>query len=132
MKHEKSIEQLLHVMGVEHGCEGKPGSPWSTKSKSMLTRDGTGSSPLPLDLDEAVDGKGQLLAWVQNPTPILNLNDFARKCSTPAVDPFMKICNGMLQNEAELIQLCPFVAFPFYTCYGCPSEHPTPSSLSPE
>ena len=75
----------------------------------------------------------QLLAWVQNPTPISNLNDFAPlKCSTPAVDPSMKICNGIPQNEAGLIELCPFVDFPFYTCYGCPSEHPTPSNPSPE
>ncbi|RPD64578.1 hypothetical protein L227DRAFT_260922 [Lentinus tigrinus ALCF2SS1-6] len=75
----------------------------------------------------------QLLAWVRNPTPISSLNDFAPlKCSTPAVDSSMKICNGIPQNEAGLVELCPFSDFPFYTCYGCPSEHPTPSNPSPE
>lgn len=74
----------------------------------------------------------QLLAWVQNPTPISNLNDFGPlKCSTPAVDPSMKICNGIPQNEAGLVELCPFSDFPFYTCYGCPSDPPTPSNPSP-
>lgn len=28
----------------------------------------------------------------------------------------MKICNGIPQNEAGLVQLCPFNDFPFYTC----------------
>ena len=59
----------------------------------------------------------QLLAWVQNPTPISNLNDFAPlKCSTPAVDPSMKICNGIPQNEEGLLSHCDFPDFPFFTC----------------
>ena len=58
LKHEKSVERLLHLMGVERGREREPGSPRSTKSKSMHTRDGTGSSALPADLEEAVDGNG--------------------------------------------------------------------------
>ena len=57
----------------------------------------------------------QLLAWVKNPTPISQLNDFAPlKCSMPQVTD--KICNGMPENEAGLIELCPFSDFPFYTC----------------
>ena len=94
----------------------------------------------------------QLLAWVRNPTPISQLDSFSPlKCSTPAVDSSMKICNGIPQNEAGLIELCPFSDFPFYTCvrdslssrgsviymltsgvqYGCPDEHPSPSNPSP-
>ncbi|KAI0756459.1 hypothetical protein C8Q80DRAFT_1092934 [Daedaleopsis nitida] len=74
----------------------------------------------------------QLLAWVKNPTPLSQLNDFAPlKCSMPTVDSSMKICNGIPQNEAGLIELCPFSDFPFWTCYGCPSEHPSPSNPNP-
>ncbi len=59
----------------------------------------------------------QLLAWVRNPVPLSQLDNFAPlKCSTPAVDSSMKICNGIPQNEAGLVQLCPFNDFPFYTC----------------
>ena len=59
----------------------------------------------------------QLLAWVRNPTPLSQLDDFAPlKCSKPAVDASVKICNGIPENEAGLVQLCPFSDFPFYTC----------------
>ncbi|RPD53839.1 hypothetical protein L226DRAFT_540322 [Lentinus tigrinus ALCF2SS1-7] len=58
LKHEKSVERLLHLMGVERGREREPESPRSVKSKSLHTRDGTGSSALPEDLEEAVDGNG--------------------------------------------------------------------------
>ncbi|KAI0693133.1 hypothetical protein C8T65DRAFT_744844 [Cerioporus squamosus] len=58
LKHENSVERLLHLMGVERGRERDPGSPRSAKSKSLHTRDGTGSSALPEDLEEAVDGNG--------------------------------------------------------------------------
>ena len=49
--------------------------------------------------------------------PLSQLNDFAPlKCSTPAVDSSLKICNGIPQNEQGLIELCAFSDFPFYTC----------------
>ncbi|KAI0333980.1 hypothetical protein GY45DRAFT_1243330 [Cubamyces sp. BRFM 1775] len=74
----------------------------------------------------------QLLAWVRNPVPLSQLDTFEPlKCSTPAVDPSMKICNGVPQNEAGLLDHCAFSDFPFYTCYGCPEEPPTPSNPSP-
>jgi hypothetical protein len=57
----------------------------------------------------------QLLSWVQNPTKVGDLNNFAPlKCSTPQVD--QKICNGMPDNEAGLLSHCAFSDFPFYTC----------------
>ncbi|OBZ79975.1 hypothetical protein A0H81_01437 [Grifola frondosa] len=74
----------------------------------------------------------QLLAWVQNPVPISQLDSFEPlKCSTPAVDPSTKICNGIPQNEAGLIDHCAFSDFPFYTCYGCPVEPASPSNPNP-
>ncbi|KAJ3477649.1 hypothetical protein NLI96_g10319 [Meripilus lineatus] len=72
----------------------------------------------------------QLLSWVQNPAPISQLDSVAAlKCSTPQVD--QKICNGMPQNEAGLVQVCSFPDFPFYTCYGCPEQAPTPDNPNP-
>jgi len=72
----------------------------------------------------------QLLAWVQNPKPISQLDQVdALKCSTPQVNA--KICNGMPENEAGLIELCDFPDFPFFTCYGCPSEEITPANPNP-
>ena len=57
----------------------------------------------------------QLLDWVQNPTPISQLDSFGSlKCSTPQVSD--KICNGMPSNEAGLLSHCAFPDFPFYTC----------------
>ncbi|KAG8915532.1 hypothetical protein FRC00_003279 [Tulasnella sp. 408] len=72
----------------------------------------------------------QLLQWVRNPVPISQLNDFAPfKCPTPQVSA--KICNGMPENEAGLIQNCYFSDFPFQTCYGCPTDNPTPANPMP-
>jgi hypothetical protein len=74
----------------------------------------------------------QLLKWMQNPTKISDLNNFdGLKCSSPAVDASMKVCNGVPQNEAGLVQECSFSDFPFYTCYGCPSVEPSPSNPNP-
>ncbi|KAF7302610.1 Carbohydrate esterase family 4 protein [Mycena chlorophos] len=74
----------------------------------------------------------QLLAWVQNPVPVSQLDSVAAlKCSTPQVDASTKICNGMPQNEAGLLSHCPFSDFPFFTCYGCPEEAPTTSNPNP-
>jgi len=72
----------------------------------------------------------QLLDWVRNPVPASQLNNIASfKCSTPQVDA--KICNGMPANEAGLLAHCAFPDFPFYTCYGCPSEVPTVDNPNP-
>ncbi|KAI0803225.1 hypothetical protein BC629DRAFT_1492748 [Irpex lacteus] len=74
----------------------------------------------------------QLLSWVQNPVPASQLNSLdAFKCSTPQVDASQKICNGIPQNEEGLLDHCAFSDFPFYTCYGCPEEPPTPENPNP-
>ncbi|KAJ6617433.1 hypothetical protein B0H10DRAFT_1948335 [Mycena sp. CBHHK59/15] len=74
----------------------------------------------------------QLLAWVQNPVPVSQLDTVdALKCSTPQVDASTKICNGIPQNEAGLLSHCPFSDFPFYTCYGCPEFAPTVDTPNP-
>jgi peptidoglycan/xylan/chitin deacetylase (PgdA/CDA1 family) len=72
----------------------------------------------------------QLLAWVQNPTKLSDLNNFAGlKCSTPQVDK--NICNGMPDKEKGLLAKCAFSDAPFNTCYGCPVEQPSPSNPNP-
>ncbi|KZP04662.1 hypothetical protein FIBSPDRAFT_1054534 [Athelia psychrophila] len=74
----------------------------------------------------------QLLAWVQNPVPLSQLDTFSGlKCSTPQVPTTTKVCNGIPANEAGLLGLCDFPDFPFYTCYGCPEQPPTPSEPNP-
>lgn len=92
----------------------------------------------------------QLLAWVQNPVPLSQLDTIeALKCSTPDVDPSLQVCNGIPQNEVGLVQECAFSDFPFYTCvststtidihypslfvyqYGCPQSEPSPSNPNP-
>jgi len=72
----------------------------------------------------------QLLAWVQHPTKISDLNNFdALKCSSPQVND--KICNGMPQNEQGLLSHCAFNDFPWFTCYGCPQDQPSPADPNP-
>ena len=72
----------------------------------------------------------QLLAWVQNPVPISQLDQVdALKCKTPTVDASQKICNGIPQNEAGLLSHCAFSDFPFYTCV-CPVFVPPPLRLN--
>ncbi|KAH9947495.1 hypothetical protein B0H21DRAFT_327774 [Amylocystis lapponica] len=74
----------------------------------------------------------QLLAWVRNPVPVTQLDSVAAlKCAVPEVDSSLKICNGIPQNEAGLLDRCPFPDFPFYTCYGCPQETPSPGNPNP-
>ncbi|TBU21964.1 hypothetical protein BD311DRAFT_869658 [Dichomitus squalens] len=55
LKHERSVERLLHLMGVER--EREPGSPSSRKGKGRggHGREGTDST-LPQDLEEVADG----------------------------------------------------------------------------
>ncbi|KAF7314348.1 Carbohydrate esterase family 4 protein [Mycena kentingensis (nom. inval.)] len=72
----------------------------------------------------------QLLAWVQNPVPVSQLNNFEPlKCKMPKMD--QKICNGMPTNEDGLLSHCAFPDFPFYTCYGCPQTAPTADNPDP-
>jgi hypothetical protein len=57
----------------------------------------------------------QLLAWVQNPVPLSQLNSFdPLKCSTPQVN--QSICDGIPANEQGLLDRCDFSDFPFFTC----------------
>lgn len=72
----------------------------------------------------------QLLAWVQNPVPVSQLNTLPEfQCALPSVD--QKICNGMHPNEDGLLDYCMFTEFPFFTCYGCPATPPTPADPNP-
>jgi len=72
----------------------------------------------------------QVLAWTRNPVPASQLNTLKEfQCSIPQVT--QKICNGMPNNEAGLLAHCAFNDFPFYTCYGCPQETPTPGNPNP-
>ncbi|KAF8555101.1 hypothetical protein OG21DRAFT_1508030 [Imleria badia] len=74
----------------------------------------------------------QLLAWVQNPVSVSQLDTFdPLKCSTPDIDPTLHICNGIPANEQGLLDECPFSDFPFYTCYGCPRVEPSPGNPNP-
>lgn len=74
----------------------------------------------------------QLLDWVQHPVPASQLNQIeSLKCTTPQVDPSVKICNGMPGNEDGLLSHCAFSDFPFYTCYGCPTDQPSPADPNP-
>ncbi|KAG6916870.1 hypothetical protein DXG01_004851 [Tephrocybe rancida] len=74
----------------------------------------------------------QLLEWVKNPVPVSELGNVnALKCSTPQVDASLKICNGILQNEKDVMSHCEFPDFPFYTCYGCPQVTPSPGNPNP-
>ncbi|TCD67913.1 hypothetical protein EIP91_011847 [Steccherinum ochraceum] len=73
----------------------------------------------------------QLLDWVRHPTPIAQLDSLASlKCSTPQVTA--KICNGMPDNEAGLVEHCAFSDAPFWTCYGCPNAQPMPDNPKPD
>jgi len=72
----------------------------------------------------------QLLAWMQHPVPISQMGSFAPvACSVPQVDA--NICNGIEANEQGLLENCPFIDFPWTTCYGCPVEQPTPENPVP-
>ncbi|KAG6330481.1 hypothetical protein ID866_8608 [Astraeus odoratus] len=82
--------------------------------------------------DVWIVSNAQLLAWVQNPVPVSQLNTVeALKCPTPDVDPSLHICNGMPLNEQGLLQECVFSDYPFFTCYGCPQSEPSPANPNP-
>ncbi|KAG8931174.1 hypothetical protein FRC02_003115 [Tulasnella sp. 418] len=72
----------------------------------------------------------QLIEWMKKPTPASQLGNLdAFKCPVPQVSA--KICNGMPGNQDGLLARCQFSDFPFQTCYGCPSEIPTPDNPNP-
>lgn len=49
--------------------------------------------------------------------PVSQLDQVASlKCLTPLVDASIQVCNGIPQNEAGLIENCPFSDSPFDTC----------------
>ena len=61
----------------------------------------------------------QLLAWVQNPVPLSQLDSFEPlKCPVPNVPNNKQICNGITQNELGLLQNCPFIDFPSYVAFA--------------
>ncbi|EIW87292.1 hypothetical protein CONPUDRAFT_116476 [Coniophora puteana RWD-64-598 SS2] len=75
----------------------------------------------------------QMLAWIKNPVPVSQLNNIPEfHCQQPKIDSSKQICNGIPQNEAGLVEECMFTDFPFYTCYGCPTDPPTPSNPNPD
>ena len=59
LKHERSVERLLHLIGVDRDHDREPGSPSPRKRKSRgvhaHAKEGTDST-LPKDLEEAADG----------------------------------------------------------------------------
>ncbi|KAL8293266.1 hypothetical protein RQP46_000960 [Phenoliferia psychrophenolica] len=72
----------------------------------------------------------QLLEWVKAPVTNAEIgNVTALQCSTPVVNA--KICNGIEANEVGLLLNCPFIDFPWTTCYGCPVSSPTPQDPVP-
>jgi len=85
-----------------------------------------------LQQDVWIVSNEQLLDWVQHPVPVSQLASVnSLKCTSPQVDASKKICNGIPQNENGLLSSCPFSDFPFFTCYGCPQETPSPSNPNP-
>ncbi|KAK0434839.1 hypothetical protein EV421DRAFT_1280099 [Armillaria borealis] len=112
-----------------HLARGYPGVPVPTSTINMINE----------FLDWAQEQQNvwivsseQLLAWVQTPQSVSDLNNFdALKCSTPDVDASLQICNGIPQNEQGLLSHCAFSDFPFFTCYGCPEIEPTPENPNP-
>ncbi|KAF8899375.1 hypothetical protein BD779DRAFT_1607831 [Infundibulicybe gibba] len=74
----------------------------------------------------------QLLDWVRHPVPVSQLGSISSlKCSSPEVDPSTRICNGIPQNQEDLLSYCGFPDFPFFTCYGCPQFLPTIDNPNP-
>ncbi|KAL8279618.1 hypothetical protein RQP46_007931 [Phenoliferia psychrophenolica] len=72
----------------------------------------------------------QLLEWVKAPVTNDAIgNVTALQCKAPVVND--KICNGIPANEQGLLLNCPFIDFPFTTCYGCPVSPPTPQNPVP-
>ncbi|KAI5477686.1 chitin deacetylase [Pseudohyphozyma bogoriensis] len=82
--------------------------------------------------DVWIVSNSQMLEWLKAPVPISQLSNFtALGCSTPQVDPTLKICNGIEVNEVGLLTNCPFADFPWTTCFGCPVTEPSPGNPVP-
>ncbi|BGP58087.1 hypothetical protein JCM8202_006212 [Rhodotorula sphaerocarpa] len=74
----------------------------------------------------------QMLEWIKNPVPNSQIAGVkALQCHTPDVPADEKICNGIPQNEAGLLNACGFKDFPWQTCYYCPAIQPTPDDPVP-
>ncbi|KAH0837823.1 hypothetical protein J3R83DRAFT_6031 [Lanmaoa asiatica] len=74
----------------------------------------------------------QLLAWVQDPVPVSQLDTFIPlKRPTLDIDPTIRICNGIPANEQGLLDECAFSDFPLHTCYGCPQVEPSMANPNP-
>ncbi|GAA5932124.1 hypothetical protein JCM10213_006761 [Rhodosporidiobolus nylandii] len=72
----------------------------------------------------------QMLEWIKNPVPNSQMGNIdAFKCTTPDISD--NICNGMMPNEAGLLNKCQFPDFPWTTCYACPATEPTPDNPVP-
>ncbi|GAA5904460.1 hypothetical protein JCM8208_004199 [Rhodotorula glutinis] len=82
--------------------------------------------------DVWIVSNAQLLEWVRNPVTNDKMGDVdALKCEVPAVPADDKICNGIPQNMAGLLNKCDFYEFPWQTCYYCPADSPTPDNPVP-
>ncbi|GAA5827690.1 hypothetical protein JCM11251_001788 [Rhodosporidiobolus azoricus] len=72
----------------------------------------------------------QMLEWIRNPVPLSRIDQVeALRCTTPDIDD--KICNGLMPNQAGLLNKCNFEEFPWTTCYYCPATPPTPADPVP-
>jgi len=110
-----------------HIAAGVPGLPTPNSTINMINEfiDWTQEQA-----DVWIVSNEQLLAWMQNPKPISQLDEVeAFKCPTPQVSE--KICNGIPDNEEGLLETCPFADFPWKTCYGCPIQQVSPSNPNP-
>jgi peptidoglycan/xylan/chitin deacetylase (PgdA/CDA1 family) len=112
-----------------HVATGYPGIPDPTATIAMINNFLDWAQQQP---NVWIVSNQQLLDWVRNPVPVSQLgNQASLKCSTPQIDAGTKICNGIPSMEAGLIQQCFFSDSPFYTCYGCPMQPPTPANPNP-
>ncbi|GAA5966175.1 hypothetical protein JCM3765_006074 [Sporobolomyces pararoseus] len=74
----------------------------------------------------------QMMEWIRNPVKNSEISSVeALGCKTPDVPKDAKLCNGIPQNEAGLLNRCPFEDFPWQTCYYCPAVEPTPDNPVP-
>ncbi|TNY20211.1 hypothetical protein DMC30DRAFT_417191 [Rhodotorula diobovata] len=82
--------------------------------------------------DVWIVSNAQLLAWMRDPVTNDKMGDVdALKCEVPDVPEDEKICNGIPQNMAGLLNKCDFSDFPWQTCYYCPADEPTPDNPVP-
>ncbi|GAA5834205.1 hypothetical protein JCM5353_006950 [Sporobolomyces roseus] len=74
----------------------------------------------------------QMMGWLRDPKKNSEISQSeSLGCKTPDVPADEKICNGIPQNMAGLLNRCPFEDFPWQTCYYCPATEPTPDNPVP-